>query len=195
MPTTPRTGLRYPDTTDSPNGPLQIGNLAADLDDRVFPSPRPYIDCLLRRSDGSNNINPSTGANPTYGAGFTDLKVYPVSGAISGTWDTAYSGRGLSNDTPGWWSVEGFLSVAYAGARYISLTAYGTETRLLGVDTSSINFGAAKGSTLIRADAGLTLLFEAYNSVNSIIPLRTSTGSGDSGTPLSLVRVTYMGPL
>lgn len=38
MPTTPVSGLRYPAATDPPNGPLQIGNLASDLDGRVFSS-------------------------------------------------------------------------------------------------------------------------------------------------------------
>lgn len=37
MPTT-SSGLRYPALTDSPNGPLQVGNLAADLDPKVLPS-------------------------------------------------------------------------------------------------------------------------------------------------------------
>jgi hypothetical protein len=37
MPTT-SSGLRYPALTDSPNGPLQIGNLAADLDAKVLPA-------------------------------------------------------------------------------------------------------------------------------------------------------------
>ena len=36
MPTTPQ-GLRFPAASDSPNGPLQIGNLAADVDPLIVP--------------------------------------------------------------------------------------------------------------------------------------------------------------
>lgn len=32
MPTTPKLGLRYPALSDSPNGPVAIGNLASDVD-------------------------------------------------------------------------------------------------------------------------------------------------------------------
>jgi hypothetical protein len=46
LPTT-SSGLRYPALTDSPNGPLQIGNLAADLDGKVLP---PYTTIALRNS-------------------------------------------------------------------------------------------------------------------------------------------------
>jgi hypothetical protein len=197
LPTTPRTGLRYPATTDSPNGPLQIANLASDLDSRVFPSPRPYIDCNLRRSDGTNTINPSTGVNATYGTGYTDLKVYPISGAVAGTWDTAYSGRGLACTLPGWYGVYANLATAYAGDRWVQLECYGTENFAISSDTAPSGFGAALGLTYVRAPAGIQLLFEAFNSVNASIPLRLVGGGsgGTGGTPISKVRVLYLGPL
>jgi hypothetical protein len=196
MPTTPRTGLRYPDTNDAPNGPLQIGNLAADLDDRVSPTPRPYIDCYLRRSDGSNVINASTAANAAYGAGYTDLKVYPMSGKIAGTWDTAYLGFGLANTTPGWYSVYGKLADSTTGARYILLETRGTEPSTIGTDTASTGYGVATGTIPVRAPTGLQLVFVAYNSVNATVNLRTQGGEGGTGgTPISWVRVVYDGPL
>lgn len=37
MPTTAKSALPYPALTDSPNGPLQVGNLAAGLDAKVKP--------------------------------------------------------------------------------------------------------------------------------------------------------------
>jgi hypothetical protein len=159
--------------------------------------PRPYIDCYLRRSDGTNTINPSTGVNATYGTGYTDLKVYPISGAVAGTWDTAYSGRGLACTLPGWYAVYAVLGTAYAGDRWVQLELYGTENRIIGADTAPSGFGTAADTVPVRAPSGIQLLFEAFNSVNASIPLRLVGGGsgGTGGTPISMVRVVYLGSL
>jgi hypothetical protein len=171
----------------------------ADIDSRIFPSgDRAYVDLYLRRSDGVNVINASTWSNPSYGAGFTDLKVYPVGGASSGTWNTSYNGRGVSNSLPGWYRLEAALATAHTGGRYVELQSDGTGGRLnLGVDTMSQNgFGLARGGWPVRAPAGLNLVFLAYNSVDAEIPLRTTTGQGGTtGDPLSKVRIVYEGPI
>jgi hypothetical protein len=197
VPTTPRTGLRYPATSDSPNGPLQMGNLAADLDDRVFPKNRPYIDCYLRRSDGSNLVNASNFANAVHGTGWTDMKVYPIAGAIAGTWDTNWNGQGLANTTPGFWSITSRFFTSSGLTRWMLLETRGTEQQTFGgADSVPNGFGLGGGSLILRAPTGLQVYFEMYNSASSTVNLRTTTGEGGTGgTPLSTIRVAYMGPI
>ena len=199
MPTTTNTGLRYPASSVAPNVPQDIQNLATDLDVRVFPANRPYIDCYLRRSDGSNILNATSFSNPTYGAGYTDLKVYPVSGAVAGTWDTNWSGAGLACTVAGWYTVTLVLATAASFQRWVQVETRGTETQIFGgADAAVSGYGTCGGSLLVRAPSGIQVLFESYTggSGSSTVDLRTSTGSGGTGgTPISKVRVAYAGPL
>lgn len=93
MPTT-SSGLRYPALTDSPNGPLQIGNLAADLDGKVLP---PFTTIAQRNT-----------AIPSPGQGRSAV----IAGAIH-TYDGVawrWARRALTNGTT---DASGFLVIPH----------------------------------------------------------------------------------
>ena len=184
MPTTSK-GLRYPASTDAPTGHQQIKDLADDVNARISPSPRPWIECYLRRSDGQNLLNPGV---------FTDLKVYPITGQVSGTWNTNVSGRGLSNTTPGWWGVMAKIITSHSANRYEAVGLSGTVTmENIGIPAFSAGpgFGGAGGFEAFAAPAGLSLLMNAYTSAALEVDLRLDSGSN----PMSRVRVVYLGPI
>lgn len=93
MPTT-SSGLRYPALTDSPNGPLQIGNLASDLDGKVLPG---YTTIAQR-----NAAIPAPAQNrPCIVAGA--LHIYD---GVAWRWER----RGLTNGTT---DASGFLVIPH----------------------------------------------------------------------------------
>lgn len=64
-------GLRFPAGSDAPNGPGQIANLAADVDDRL-------LGPVTLRNTGRQANNVLTGASQDYGSSTTGRVVIPA---------------------------------------------------------------------------------------------------------------------
>ena len=113
MPTTPTYGLRYPANTDAPNVPLDIGNLATDIEAKIAPGTAtgqvPVWDntaktwtggALPANSVGGSQITDGTvGTNELAASAVTQAKVsFPVN-LYTPTWTADTTNPVLGNGT------------------------------------------------------------------------------------------------
>lgn len=194
MPTTPINGARYPAASDSPNGPLQIQNLALDYDTRVLPrfanetarnnaitSPQEGMHCILQAVSGSPSMPQR---EQTYRGGqWRDVSFSPA--IVANLLNT-----GGSTITNGVWtvvpfnteeidSVDGHSNTTNNSRWFVPITGYYTLAATVAFASSS-NTNSQRGVRLRRnGDGGHyrsgTML--ANYGANSLVQLNVSVSS------------------
>lgn len=157
METTLNRAYRYPETSDQPNGPLQVQQLAEDVDADVAEIRAELAETYYDDGQGGGTLTTSP-ARPTDGAAIT---------LPAGTWDVDYSAR-LS------------LSISTAPRTFTAtLDHFGVGA----VDTATDTHFATAGSYTLDLNGFVRLTLPA----GAQLQLRTHASAAAGGTQANLL--------